>query len=82
MKDFDVIAYTYEASIHCPSCTFERFPTGEGIDREGNEVGAVFAGNEFGPNEIVSCDDCGDIIHDAECYDCARSYGPWSSCQC
>jgi hypothetical protein len=30
----------------------------------------------------VSCDDCGDIIHDAECGDCARSYGPWSTCKC
>jgi hypothetical protein len=37
----DPIAYTYEADVHCPSCTFKRFPNGEGTDREGNQVGAI-----------------------------------------
>jgi len=82
MKAWEVIAYTYEASIHCEQCALERFPSGEGTDREGNDIHPVFASDEFGPNEIVGCDDCGDIIHEADCDDCARSYGPWSACKC
>lgn len=82
MKHFDVIGYTFEASIYCPCCTHERFPTGEGTDREGNEIHPIFAGEEFGPNELVTCDDCNAEIHEPECADCARSYGPWSNCNC
>jgi hypothetical protein len=82
MKNFELIGYTFEASIHCVPCTFKKFPNGEGTDREGNDIHPIFAGDEFGPNECVSCDDCGYTIHDAECADCARSYGPWSTCKC
>ena len=82
MKNWEVIAYTYEASIHCTNCAHDRFPTGEGTDREGNDIHPVFAGDEFGPNELVTCDDCGTEIHEPDCYDCARSFGDWSTCQC
>ena len=55
MKSYQVIGYAFEGSIHCPGCTFKRFPGGEGEDSEGNEVGAVFAGESDGTEY---CNDC------------------------
>ena len=55
MSDTDPVAYTYEADHHCPACAVARFGPGvEGIDSEGNAVGAVLSWQ-------VS-----DMIHDAE----------------
>ena len=43
MSNTDPVAYTYEADHHCPACAEARFGPGvEGIDNEGNAVGAVF----------------------------------------
>ena len=57
----EVIAYTYEADIHCVDCAHERFqdPDSESaVDREGNPVHAVFTGAEieYWP---VPCGTCG-----------------------
>jgi hypothetical protein len=67
------IAYTYEADTHCEACTRERFPSTEGIDREGNAVGAIFSWDEWcEPTEpgtqYLVCGTCHGIIeqHDHE----------------
>jgi len=58
-----VIAYTYEADIHCRTCAIDRFPTlattGEATDREGNPVHPVFSTDEI---ELSHCADCGALI--------------------
>ena len=66
------IAYTYEADYHCGAHARERFgPRAEGIDAEGNEVGAVFSWDEWcepsepGPHYLV-CGDDGDVIAEHE----------------
>jgi hypothetical protein len=51
------VAYTYEADIHCPECTEKRFPKLEGVDHEGNEVGAVFSWDEI-LTDHRHCGDC------------------------
>lgn len=64
-----IIAYTYEAAIHCPACTRLRFPTIDRVsvriddlctDREGNHVRAVFSTDEMDLGE--SCDDCREVL--------------------
>jgi len=56
-----VIAYVYEASLHCPKCAEKRFGRAlqnpETRDAEGNPLGAVFAWNTL-PEELAYCDDC------------------------
>ena len=57
------IGYTYEADVHCPACTRERFPTTEGVDSEGNEVGAIAPWDEGDPSGAGTyCGDCGGEI--------------------
>lgn len=63
-----IIAYTYEADMHCPACTFARFGREEPgdecdaygipyevVDREGNPVRPVFSTDE---NDWTHCGDC------------------------
>lgn len=75
------IAYTYEADHHCEDCTAARFgPDCEGIDREGNAVGAVFSGDEwFNAGEegcdVLGCSDCGAILANAHDYECVHNAG-------
>ena len=58
-----IIAYTFEADIHCPACSINRFPTlattGEAMDKEGNPVRPVFSTDEI---EVSHCSDCGAAI--------------------
>ena len=63
----DPIAYTYEADNHCPRCAEERFgPDCEGIDNDGNSVGAIFPWDEWynvgEGNQTLSCGTCREII--------------------
>jgi hypothetical protein len=67
MKAWTIVAWTYEADIHCPRCARERF--GDDIDEaepapedsEGNEVRPVFASDELS-EEGEYCGTCGDEI--------------------
>ena len=59
MKDYKVVGYTFEGAIHCESCAHERFPEGEGTDRERNEIYPYFAGEASQNNQSISCDSCG-----------------------
>ncbi len=59
----DPIAYTYEASEHCPACAEERFGVGPGgfiaenaEDNDGNPVGAVFPWDEW--DRPLTCGTC------------------------
>lgn len=63
-KSYSVLGYTYEAAIHCPECTVDRFGeavTQHGIDdspvtdNEGNIVHPLFA-DQAEPDEY--CSDC------------------------
>jgi hypothetical protein len=61
------IAYTYEASEHCPACAEARFGTDERgdiasgvLDNEGNEPGAVFSWDEW--DRALTCGTCGEAI--------------------
>lgn len=56
-----VIAFTYEADIHCVGCAHARFPDGphRATDAEGNDVHPVFASDE-GADEV--CGTCGGPI--------------------
>lgn len=61
------IAYAYEADVHCLDCTIDRFgPDCEGIDSEGNEVGAIFPWDQWmnlgEGNQSLTCGTCGEII--------------------
>ena len=60
MKAWTVVAYAYEAALHCPECASKRFgenppPYAHG-DREGNLITPMFASSEDWQGE--SCDDC------------------------
>lgn len=87
----DPIAYTYEASHHCPACTFERFgkdehgfPPEDAKDAEGNGIGAIASWDEWqnvGTKgvQVLACDDCGavlDTYHDPDCRSCEHNC-PW-----
>ena len=58
----NIVAYVYEAAIHCPRCTLRRFHVDSEdalvgvLDREGNEVWPVFSIDE---NASGHCDTCG-----------------------
>lgn len=72
MNAADVIGYAYEAEIHCADCTRARFPEANDefsdvLDREGNEVHPVFAGDEH--ETTVVCGDCGDELYEVEAAD-------------
>ena len=74
----DVVAYTYEASVHCAECTRRRFGDaavkldGIALDREGNLVTPMSAGDaayycgslqsEGVACDAVYCDDCGECV--------------------
>jgi hypothetical protein len=63
-----IVAYTYEAAMHCPCCAYKRFHTAivknsdqhgvnlDAVDREGNLVTPVFAIDEGWQGE--ACDTC------------------------
>ena len=65
------IAYTYEADYHCEACAIKRFGWVDGEvtpgaeDNEGNEVGAVFAWDDWQQEDglrhwdTLACGDCG-----------------------
>lgn len=64
-----ILAYTYEADIHCPDCALERFPGEpndkrdyhgvpiEAQDREGNTITPVFSTDEI-LKEDAHCGSC------------------------
>lgn len=69
-----IIAYTYEADVHCPQCARQYFKPGEFIaigqldehcidseqlDREGNRVHPVF---DIDDVEFTHCGDCGERL--------------------
>lgn len=62
MNLFDVVGYSFEASIHCPDCTIRRFggDIDEATDREGNAVHPIFRSDC--ESDAEHCDDCGDDI--------------------
>ena len=60
-KAWAVVAYTYEADIHCPACTVARFgpEPRDGYtvtDSEGNTPKPIFASDQ---DETLTCGDCG-----------------------
>ncbi len=60
---FRIIAYTYEADLHCPACAQARFgfePEAQ-TDKEGNRVTPVFSDNECPPGGEY-CGTCRDLI--------------------
>ena len=68
----DPIAYTYEASEHCPDCAFARFGRDQygfvpedATDGEGNPIGAVAPWEAFEDRDM-SCGTCGALIHEYE----------------
>lgn len=79
MKSYDVIAYTFEADLHCVDCTIKRFgglPEFGALDSEGNEPQPVFADqygdlveevdNDYGSTTQYAprCADCGEELLD------------------
>lgn len=67
MTDSKAIAYTYEADWHCPDCTAARLGEDcQGVDREGNEVHAVFSWDEWWQStdeaDVLACGDCGAVL--------------------
>lgn len=67
MKAWEIIGWTYEADVHCNTCTRERFgPDIETLvpapeDSEGNEIHPIFASDETDPAGEY-CGDCGTEI--------------------
>ena len=66
----DPIAYTYEASEHCPNCAAARFGRDErgfiaenSFDADSNPVGAIF--EPFDDRDMV-CGTCSGVIHEIE----------------
>lgn len=66
MKAWEIVAYAYDASLHCRECALKHFgknPDGL-LDSEGNEVHPIFASDELDPfgnlmYQSESCVDCG-----------------------
>lgn len=68
------VGYVYEAYYHCPACAEARFgPGAEGIDNEGNAVGAMFESHvsamRYETIEIeqeewhgIACGTCGEVF--------------------
>ena len=66
----DPIAYTYEASEHCPDCAQARFGLDAdgfitGTDNDENPVGAVFSWDAFEDRDMV-CGTCYEVIHELQ----------------
>lgn len=71
-----IIAYTFEADVHCPACTHERFPADsfteylpdehdvgtQAIDREGNPIHPVFDIDEDPDGSFTHCGDCHEAL--------------------
>jgi hypothetical protein len=62
MHSSEIAGFAYEAALHCVACAETRFGAdrlfaGTAIDREGNYVSPVFAGDEPGDSGDY-CDDC------------------------
>ena len=70
-----IIAYTYEAAMHCPACARRRFARDtlmavaacdrhgvplHALDREGNPVHQVFSTDETREGE--ACDTCHEVL--------------------
>jgi hypothetical protein len=63
MKAHDIVAWTYDADIHCPHCARLAGMTKEGVeDSQGNEPHPVFACDEGWSDDV--CGDCGEPIDD------------------
>ena len=66
MSETHSIGYTYEADHHCGACTVIRFGSTEGVDDEGNDVGAVLSWDEWynvgAECQTLACGDCGSIL--------------------
>lgn len=60
-KAWAVVAYTYDADIHCVDCTLNRFPQLRSIvndyatDSEGNDVNVVFSSDYEGGDHCGTC---------------------------
>jgi hypothetical protein len=57
-QPFEVMGYAADADTYCPDCAEEKYP--DGIDNEGNEVGAIFADSEW--DRAAYCAACGEYI--------------------
>ncbi len=61
LKTYEIVGWTYEADIHCPTCAARRFGAelmderAPPADREGNRVHPLFLGDTDGA-EV--CGDC------------------------
>jgi polyferredoxin len=61
MKAWDIVAYTYDAGIHCPDCARADGMAKKGaIDSEGNDVHPVFASDYTDSDQC--CEDCGETL--------------------
>ena len=63
MKSYDVLGYTADADVYCPTCADRRYgPQPEVLtaeewqDDEGNEIGVIFADSEW--DSPQHCSDC------------------------
>lgn len=70
-----VVGYAYDAAEHCCGCAADVDMHVEGaLDREGNEVAAIFSGEVA----AISCDDClhsfcglcGALVDEGSCIRC------------
>ena len=67
LKAFEIVAYTYEADYHCPSCAHKRFGAAlvdeekPPVDSEGNEVKPLFVSEV---EETIHCGDCLQLVYD------------------
>jgi hypothetical protein len=71
MKAWDIVAWTYDADMHCPTCAERRFGAAKladdelpPIDSEGNEIQPVFSSDEPGDCGDY-CGDCLELIREA-----------------
>ena len=64
MHSTDIVAYSYDAAIHCVECTMNKFNNNpdNAEDSEGNPIHPVFASDEGWENDC--CDDCSKLIID------------------
>lgn len=62
MKAWDIIAYAYDAALHCPECTPDNLKREDAVDSEGNPVHPIFGSDEL--NSEDTCDDCGNLLFD------------------
>ena len=61
MADYDtIVAYAYDACVHCVECTSKKFPDFQGTDYNGNAIVPIFG--DFESDYIQYCDDCQDEL--------------------